>query len=79
MAPPCINDPFIINKGWNKKEPQCSRPRAAKRRLRELQIRWPGSGRVQVLRDLPMEAVLTIVEGSDDVLVERPTPFAVGG
>jgi hypothetical protein len=46
--------------------------------LSELQIRWPGSGRVQTLRDLPMQAVLTIVEGSDDVAVARPGAFTVG-
>ncbi len=41
-------------------------------RVVELEVRWPGSGRVQTWTDLPLDAALRVVEGEDAVRVAEP-------
>jgi hypothetical protein len=33
--------------------------------LKRLEIRWPKSGKVQTLRDLPIDCTIRVVEGQD--------------
>ena len=47
--------------------------------IERLEIRWPGSGATQVIDGLPLDRLVSVVEGADDYEVRELEPFRLGG
>lgn len=70
-----VRDVFPFNPGMGQAPPELILGLGDAKKIDRLEIRWP-SGQVERLRNLPVDATLTITEGSEEVQTSGLTPTA---